>query len=198
MVRVNKDLSEQHGSQSVPKCGDSVRVRASVMATIQRKQRQSFTLRHHSQALKMFSDKALFFPPSPVAVPRVFRSYRELFGAERAREQGFCEDCGLFKALSVVCVCMNSSFQINLPVWHTLCLTGEACHPASPVRILILVRRADLPFTPSKAKPLPLFLTLPLPPLSPPFLLPFPPLFHSFLCLIPSLCLSSPPLSLSY
>lgn len=53
----------------------------------------------------------------------------------------------------MLCVCTDSSFQINLPVWHTLCLTGEACHPASPVHILILVRRADLSFTPSTAKP---------------------------------------------
>lgn len=31
-----------------------------------------------------------------------------------------------------MCVCVDSSFQINLPVWHTLCLTGEACHPRVP------------------------------------------------------------------
>lgn len=59
-----------------------------------------------------------------------------------------------------VSVCMDSSFQINLLVWHTLCLTGEACHPTSPVHILIMVRGADLPFTPSTAKPISPLLSL--------------------------------------
>lgn len=117
----------------------------------------------------------------------------------RETEQGCCGDCGLFKALSVVCVCMDSSFQINLPVWHTLCLTGEACHPASPVHILILVRRADLPFTPAQPSPhLSLSLTPPLP-FPHPLFLPFPPLSHSLLSLIPSFCrfVFYPSLSLS-
>ena len=81
-----------------------------------------------------------------------------------------------------MCVCTDSSFQINLPVWHTLCLTGEACHPASSVYILILVRRADLPFTPSTAKP------FPSPPLSTPFLYAISTSLTPFSPLIPSFC----------
>lgn len=46
-------------------------------------------------------------------------------GGERAGLP--CGDCGRFKALSVV-----RTFQINLPLWRTLCLTGEACHCARP------------------------------------------------------------------
>lgn len=164
-------------------------------------QQNSSTVR--SRALKPEPNRRYMVKENPrslVAVPRVSPVLQRAVWGLRETEQGCRGDCGLFKALSVVCVCMDSSFQINLPVWHTLCLTGEACHPASPVHILILVRRADLPFTPHTAKPLAVFLSSSLTP---------PSLFHtlsfchfhlslsySLLSLIPFLSFCSLPLSL--